>query len=84
MLVSMNMSRYRRMAGKTEMKGIQMGTVCLIPMGEMNQSRKSGLVTWRPSGTFSFWVKTLGKAMSTPTMITMAMGTPKSPRARRI
>ena len=84
MLVSMKISRYKRMAGRTEMNGIQTGTVSLIPIGEMNQSRFSGAVTCRPPGTFSFWVKTDGKAMSMPTMITMAMGTPKSPRARRI
>ncbi len=45
MLVSMKMSRYKRMAGKTEINGIQIGTVSLIPMGEMNQSRLAGSVT---------------------------------------
>lgn len=66
------------------MNGIQIGTVSLIPIGEMNQALLSGEVTSNPVGTLSFWVKTLGKAMSTPTMITIAIGTPKSPKARRI
>ena len=84
MLVSMKISKYSSTAGSTDINGIQTGTTWLMPMGEMNQSRFSGDVTCKPSGTLSFWVKTDGNAMSIPTMIMMAIGTPKSPKARRI
>jgi len=68
----------------TQANGIQIGTGSDSPIGEMNQSRFPESVTSRPSGTLSLAVWIMGKAMSTPTIVMIEMGRPKSPRARRI
>ena len=64
--------------------GTQVGIGSASPIGDMNQSRLSESVTTRPSGTLSVAVWIMGKAMSTPTMVMMEIGSPKSPRALRI
>ena len=74
---------YSRRAGTIEMKGIQRGTTCSVPQGEMNQPLLAGDVTSRPSGMLSNCVWTKGKTLSTATIITIDKGRPKSPRNRR-
>ena len=74
------MSRAGRQAASIMATGIGFSGV---PMGLMTQFLISGLDGVNPSGTlnFSVYVSSMRKSMSTMRII--AMGTPKSPSARR-
>ena len=54
-----------------------------LPVGEINQLLALAFVTWIPSGMFSFSVMESPASQSTKSMAAIAMGTPKSPKARR-
>lgn len=59
------------------------GKGLFIPAGLINHPLTAGFVGSSPSGTMSLSVRVSGVSTSIPDIITIAIGTPKSPRALR-